>query len=189
MNPLSFIPGPWQVWVRIAALVALVLLGAGVTWKVDAWRYGSEIAALKAEHAQTVTDSYKAAQAAQARAIADRDKLAGQLAASSASYQSDLTRKEHENQALRTAVASGTRIVRVNDATCGAAGDDLPEAASGGRVDPSAGATLTAAGGQRVLDLRAAAGRVDTKLAACQAAVKCLTGQGPCNPLLQPPKE
>lgn len=179
MNPLSIIPAGLQVWVRIAVLVALAFACAAVGWIVNGWRLGADLQALKAEHAQTVADAAAKTLTAQKKAQADHDALAAQLAAQSATYHEDLTRAEHANDTLRASVATGTRVLRIA-ATCPAAPDHVPEAAAGGRVDSGAGAVLDPAAGQAVLDLRAAITGTEHQLAACQAAVKCLTGQGAC---------
>lgn len=176
MNPLALIPAGLQVYARIAAMVLLVVAGVLIGWTVQGWRLGTDLASLKAEHAQTITEAYKGALAAQAKAQADHQALAADLAIQSATFHEDLTRRERAIENLRPAVAAGTRIVRVA-ATCPAAPDHVPEAATGGRMDSGAGAVLAPDAGQAVLDLRAGAERFSTKLAACQAAVIRLTGQ------------
>lgn len=179
MNPLSFIPAAYQVWVRIAVLVVLVGLVFGAGWKVKGAMDGAAIADLKTQHAQLVADATARSLTAQKKADADHQALATSLAQSSATYHEDLTREQHANDLLRADVAAGTRSLRI-DATCPGRPADVPQAAASGRMDPGAGAVLSAAAGQAVLDLRARITDTEHQLGACQAAVKCITGQGAC---------
>lgn len=179
MNPLTFISPGLQVYARIAAVFVVAFACASAGWMLRGWKDGTEIANLKAQHAPAIADAAGRSQAAQKKADADHAELASRLSDSESRYHEDLTRSLHENDSLRTAVATGARVVRVAG-TCPGRPGDVPQAAAGGQLDPRAGAVLDAAGGQAVLDLRAGAIRADRKLAACQAAVKCLTGQGAC---------
>ena len=179
MNPLSLIPPGLQLWVRIAALLALAIAGIAAGVKVTEWRLSGDLQALRAEHAQTVADAATAAAAAQKKAQADHDALAAQLAGLAATYHEDLMREQGANDLLRADLAAGRRVVRVA-AACPDRVAGVPQAAGGGVVDPGAGAVLAPETGQAVLDLRADAIRVGAKLAACQAALGCITGQRPC---------
>jgi hypothetical protein len=173
------IPPQYQLAARVAVLALLAALCFATGWTVNGWRLERDVADVKAAHQQAVADAGARALAAQEKAQADHEALAGRLADQSAAYHEDLTRREREIDILRPSVVAGTRVVRVA-ATCPAAADPVPEAAPGGRLDPAAGAFLAPADGQRVLDLRAGIVRKEGQLAACQAAVKCLTGQGAC---------
>lgn len=176
MSPMAFIPPSLQVYARAALLLLLVAAGAVTGWTVNGWRLGTDLQALKAEHAQTVADAHVAAAAATAREQAKHEALAADLALQSAAFYEDLTRKQHEIDTLRTSVATGTRVVRIA-ATCPAGAGELSQTAGGGRVDPAAGAVLAPADGQRVLDLRAGIVRREAQLAACQQALILFTGQ------------
>jgi hypothetical protein len=61
MNPLSFIPAGWQVWIRIAVYVLLAAAGAAAAWTVKDWKDGAQLARLQA--------SWNAERAAQAQAV------------------------------------------------------------------------------------------------------------------------
>lgn len=180
MNPLAWIPAPWLIWVRIAVVVLLAGLCFGTGWKVKGVMDGAELADVKAQHAQLVADATARTLAAQKKADAEHQLLADHLAADSSDRFKELNRREREIDTLRPAVADGSRVVRVADATCPGGPGDVSKAASGGRVDPAAGAVLSAAAGQTVLDLRASITGTEHQLAACQATVKCITGQGAC---------
>lgn len=176
LNPISLIPAPWLVWLRIAALLLVVALVFGAGWKVKGAMDSETIADLRVEHANLVTKATAEHDAALRKVQADHEALAGQLATSSANFHEALTRSEHANDLLRADVAAGTRVVRVAAACPGKPGD-LPEAAAGGRVDPAAGPVLDPAAGQAVLDLRARILATETQLAACQDAAVKVTGQ------------
>lgn len=181
MNPLSLIPPQYQLLARIVVIVLLAALCFGAGCKVTSWHDASAIADVRVEHANAIADATARGNAAQKKADAERDEKTAALAVIDQTHHDELRKSEHENASLRADVATGTRVVRVA-ATCtdprGPAG--VPQAAASGSVDPGAGATLDAAGGQAVLDLRTGAGRVDAQLPACQASLACLTGQGPC---------
>lgn len=179
MTPLSFIPPQYQVAARIAVTLLLVALGVAAGWTINGWRLEAALADVKSEHALAVADSRGRTIAAQKKADAEQQLLAGLLSAIDTQYHADLTEKQHENDLLRADVAAGRRVVRIA-ATCPSGAADVPQAATSGRVDPGAGAVLDAEAGQAVLDLRAASIRVDRKLAACQVALRCITGQGAC---------
>lgn len=180
MNPLALIPAPWLIWVRIAVVVLLAGLCFGTGCKVTSWRDASAIADVKVAHSQAIADATARTHAAQLKVDAEHQLLADHLAADSSDRFKELNRREREIDTLRPAVADGSRVVRVADATCPGGPGDLPKATGGGRVDPAAGAVLSAAAGQTVLDLRASITGTEHQLAACQAAVKCITGQGAC---------
>jgi prophage endopeptidase len=170
----DLIPAPYRIAVELALLAAALVVAGACGAMVMHWKDGATIATLKAQHAQAIATAAAATLAAQQKADADHEKLAGELAAQAASFHEALTRNEHANDLLRADVAAGTRVVRIA-ASCPARTGDVPQAAGSGKLDPGAGAVLDAATGQRVLDLRASTIRADSKLAACQAAVKRMT--------------
>ncbi len=179
MNPLSFIPSAWMIYVRAAVYVALAGICFGGGWMVNGWRLGTANEKLVAqdaqEHAQALTVSIAATKAAQARA----DTLQAQLSGISATGYAALRKGEHENDNLRSDVATGARVVRFNGLACPAA-NNLPKTAASGSVDSGAGAAVDAATGQAVLSLRASAERIGVKLQTCQAQLGCITGQSAC---------
>jgi prophage endopeptidase len=164
------------MWARLAFVAIVVAICGFGVWKVKGAFDAKELGELKLEHENTVLAATQKTLAAQAKADADHQQLASKLAADSAAHHEDLARSEHANDLLRASVASGTRVLRIA-ATCPASTDPVPQAASGGRMDSPASAVLSSEAGQAVLDLRSGLIATEHQLAACQSAVRQMTGQ------------
>lgn len=52
---------PGQVWIYAAVLASAFTMGGTATYKLQSWRFGTEIQSLKAQHAQAVADANKLA--------------------------------------------------------------------------------------------------------------------------------
>lgn len=186
MNPISFIPGAYQVYARIAAFIIVTFACVSAGWMLRGWKDGTELADQKVKYETAIADAAGRSQAAQKKFDAEHAQLTTDLAASSGAHHEDLTRAEHANDLLRADVAAGTRVVRIA-ASCPDRSGDVPQAAAGGRVDPGAGVVLSAPAGQAVLDLRANIIASEHQLAACQDQVRKITGQAAPAPKDPPP--
>jgi hypothetical protein len=171
---VTIIPPQYKLAAEVAGVVALcaAMIGGGFAggWAVNGWRLGTAVATAKtqearerADEAQRVAEALKAAQT-RAQALQDR------LAAIDADGNETLRRIQRENDALRGAVAAGSRVVRINGASCPGRAD-VPQAPASGGLDHGTSAELTAGMGQRILNLRAGIGQLETQLAACQDAL------------------
>ena len=136
-----------------AALLAASIAGAGA-WTAQNWRYGEQLAGLKASHAQTMQAiADKTAKASEAVRKYEAG-VAGQLADKDATHYKELTYAQSETARMRACVAAGTCGVRIiTRTTACAAGGGLPKDAGAGRVGDGAIALDPATAG-RVLDLR-----------------------------------
>lgn len=178
MSLTDLIPPQYRLAAMAAAFVAAVGVGFGGGWTVNGWRLGAALEAAKGAHEADKAQALAATVRQLITASADRDALAAQLADLDKNATADLKRLTNENETLRGRVAAGTVRVRVNGAVCpGAQPADVPQAPAGSGVDTGTGAVLTADAGRSVFNLRAAAIREGSKLAACQAALGRLTGQ------------
>jgi hypothetical protein len=177
MSPADLIPPQYRA-IAVAGLLATVAgLGFAGGWAVNGWRLGGVVATVKAQAAEDKTKAVAGTLAQLKTATAERDRLAAQLAADDKTHTANLARLTNENEALRGAVAAGSRVVRVRGAVCPERAADVPQAPAGIGVDSGTGAVLAPAAGQDFFDLRAAVIRTGEKLAACQDAVRRMTGQ------------
>ncbi|NNA17694.1 lysis protein [Pseudomonas lundensis] len=124
------------------------------TWKVDAWRYGKQLADLSAAHKADLTTITTAANA-QVRQALDKQQAA-ELAR--AELDAKATKeKAHalaENERLRVDVAAGDRRLRIAG-RCSAGSGKLSDTASATRVDDGGAVELAGATGRTVFDIRA----------------------------------
>lgn len=165
---------PQTLKLAAVAVAAAALFGAG--WAVNGWRLGTAMATERTHEAEAHAKALSDALAQRDAAAGQRDALQAQLAANDAAHTATLRSLTDENNSLRGAVAAGARVVRIRGAVCPSA-PGVPQAPAGGGVDSGTGAILDAQAGQAVLDFRGDAIRVGEKLAACQDAVRAMTGQ------------
>lgn len=173
---MNLIPPQYRLLAALVLLAVVAALGFGGGWAVNGWRLGTQVATVKQQHAQAVTDATTATLAQFKTAVAERDALALKLAGIDRAYSDQLRSKQSENDNLRNAVRTGTRVVRINGASCNPAGSaNVPQAGAGSSVDSGSGAVLGADAGQAVLSIRAGALNFDAKLSACQSALSRIT--------------
>jgi prophage endopeptidase len=106
------------------------------------------------------------------------EKHAGQekaVAASDTNRTQELSNAKAEIDLHRAPVASGAERVRVIAARCPARSSDVPAAAGAASVDDAAPVELAPAGGQLVLDLKAAIAADQVKIRALQDYARALS--------------
>ncbi|WP_321833209.1 lysis protein [Pseudomonas kulmbachensis] len=141
-------PGRWL------ALVALVAIACFATWKVDAWRYGKELASLNAAHQADLT-AISSAATAQARQALDKQRVAEQARADlDARTTKEKAHALAENEKLRADVVAGDRRLRIAG-RCSASGSNLSDTTSASRLDDGGTVELAGAAGRTVFDIRA----------------------------------
>ena len=138
-------------WLGLALLVAIACFA---TWKVDAWRYGKQLADLSAaHHADMTTISNEATtqvlqalekQQATQKALADLDAKATKEKASGLA----------ENEKLRADVAAGDRRLRIAG-RCSTSSSNLFDTTNTARLDDGSTVELAGAAGRTVFDIRA----------------------------------
>ena len=140
----------WR-WIGLAVLVGCSVFS---TWKVDAWRYGKQLAKLSASHQADLTAISNAA-AAQVRQALEKQQvtqkaLAELDAKSTKEKASDLA----ENERLRADVAAGDRRLRIAG-RCSTSSSDLSDTTNTARMDDGSTVELAGAAGRTVFDIRA----------------------------------
>lgn len=187
MNPITALM-PLKAKVQAAIVAAVLLLavgaGAGVTWWITSITHGRDVAQLKQSHAddRAQWEADKAAISKQAQqdtaAAINRMKAAQDaLALLDATKSKELADAERENNDLRADVAAGNKRVRVLAANLATAELAARQRATSGGTSASgvgngAALELSAAAGQRVLDLRAGIIRDHAKIDYLQGYIR-----------------
>lgn len=145
---------PWLYAVVFAVGVAL---GGAGAWQLQAWRYGAELAEIRAAQAEAWAQAHRT-RAEQARRIADIDAAAT----------AELRGAHEEIDRLAAAVAAGEQRLRLA-ATC------LSAPADGAGLGDGGACRLTAAAERDYFALRHGIKQVRAQLLACQDIVRELT--------------
>ncbi|MFU2327721.1 lysis protein [Pseudomonas sp. NFX98] len=161
---------------KMAGVLALLLITAGGVWKVQDWRYGQRLSELAGLHQADLTVISNAA-AVQVRA--DQDKrlaLEQRISASEQSHYKELSDAQTNQARLRDRLAtSDLRLSVLLDATDSASGCSVSAGtASGGVVHGGTRAQLDAAHAQRIVAITDAGDQGLIALAACQAYVRAI---------------
>lgn len=166
---------PAQRLIALLVLIAMLMGGvSAVTWKIQGWRYGKQLAVQAGLHQDDLTAISNAA-ADQVRA--DQDKrlaLEQRLSASDQTHHETLTNVQKDQTRLRDRLAtSDLRLSVLLDATDSASGCSVPATAETGGVDhEGARARLDPAHAQRIIGITNAGDQGLIALAACQAYVR-----------------
>ena len=140
----------WR-WLGLAVLVGCSVFS---TWKVDAWRYGKQLADLSASY-QTELTTISNAAAAQARQALERQQATQKaLAELDAKATMEKVRDLAENERLRADVAAGDRRLRIAG-RCSADSSNLPDITRATSLDDGGTVELAGAAGRTVFDIRA----------------------------------
>ena len=141
-------PGRWL------APVVLVVIACVATWKVDAWRYGKELASLTAAHQADLTTISNAAATQVRQALEKQQATQKALAELDAKATTEKARDLAENERLRADVAAGDRRLRIAG-RCSTSSSDLPDTTNTARLDDDGTVELARAAGRTVFDIRA----------------------------------
>lgn len=140
----------WR-WIGLAVLVGCSVFS---TWKVDAWRYGKQLAKLSASHQADLTAISNAA-AAQVRQALERQQATQKaMAELDANATTEKAHALAENEKLRADVAAGDRRLRIAG-RCSSDSSSLPDTTSAARLDDGGTVELAGAAGRTVFDIRA----------------------------------
>ncbi|WP_213881186.1 lysis protein [Pseudomonas sp. dw_358] len=160
----------WAV-IAFAALLCMAL-GFGIAWKWQANSYTAQLDTQKSNFQADLT-KIAAAAAEQARTAVEHQQQAEQaLADLDAKSSKEKADALAQNDALRAAVAAGTRRLRIaGTCTSHPSGSDVPQTADSASLGDGSSIELDPASGQHVLDIRAGAISDQAKLKALQAYV------------------
>ena len=161
---------------RLLSLVLLVVIACFSTWKVDVWRYGTQLADLNAEHQTELT---RLANANSALILQEQDKriaLEQWLAASDQAHYRALTDEKTKQALLRDRLATADLRLSVQLDATAATGCDAVQATTGagGVVHGAARAQLDPAHAQRIIGITSDGDQGLIALRACQSYVRLI---------------
>ena len=162
---------------RLLGLVVLTAIASVSTWKVDAWRYGKQLAEQEREHQTFLIDL---ANANSDLILAEQGKrlaLEQWLAASDQAHYRALTDAKSNQARLRDRLATtDLRLsVLLDTATANGSGGMQPPTSSGGLVHGTARTQLDPAHAQRIIGITGDGDQGLIALQACQAYAKLVT--------------
>ena len=140
----------WR-WLGLAALVGCSVFA---TWKVEAWRYGKQLADLSASHQADLTAISRAADAQVRKALERQQATQKALAELDARATTEKAHALAENEKLHADVAAGDSRLRIAG-RCSADSSNLSDTTSTARLDDSGTVELAGAAGRTVFDIRA----------------------------------
>ena len=150
-------------WLGFALLLAIACFA---TWKVDAWRYGKQLADLNMSYQADLTAISNVASAQARQALERQQATQKALAELDAKATKEKMNALAENEKLRADVAAGDRRLRIAG-RCRTDSGDVSNAASTPGLGNAGSVELTPASGRTVFDIRAG-------IVADQAALKVL---------------
>jgi len=172
----ELIPAPYWLLVKGVLLVVLVGGSTAITWQVQDWRYGKQLAEQARLHTETL-NQLALATVAQQRAEQDkRLALEQRLATSEQSHYRALSDVQRDQGRLRDRLATADlRLSVLLDATTGT-GDGSMSAttATGGMVYGSTRAELDPAHAQRIIAITDTGDRGLIALQACQSYIRAI---------------
>ena len=170
----ELIPAPYRLLAKSVLMVVLVGGSAAITWQVQDWRYGNQLAEQGRLHTEKL-NQITLASAAQQRVEQDkRLALEQRLATSEQTHYRALSDVQRDQGRLRDRLATADlRLSVLLDASTDA-GDGSVSAttATGGVVHGAKRAQLDPAHAQRIISITDAGDQGIIALAACQAYAK-----------------
>ncbi|AXP01688.1 Bacteriophage Rz lysis protein [Pseudomonas sp. 43mfcvi1.1] len=157
-------------------MLMLLLLAAGVTWKVQDWRYGKALAEQARLQAETLRQLTLSSAIAQQHETDKRLALEQQLSTSEQTHYRALSDAQRDQDRLRDRLATAdVRLSVLLDADDVAAGCAVPATTNAsGVVHGGARARLDPAHAQRIIAITDAGDRGLIALQACQAYIRAL---------------
>ena len=140
----------WR-WIGLAVLVGCSVFS---TWKVDAWRYGKQLADLSASYQVDLTAISNAAASKVRQALERQQAIQKALAELDAKATTEKAYAIAENEKLRADVIASDRRLRITG-RCSADSSDLSNTTSTVRLDDGATIELAGVAGRAVFDIRA----------------------------------
>ncbi|MFJ2358520.1 lysis protein [Pseudomonas fluorescens] len=171
MRLRELIPAPYRLLGKVVLLVTLVGGSAAITWQVQDWRFGKQLAEQARLHTE-ILNQMTLASAAQKRAEQDkRLALKRRLASSEQTHYRALSDVQRDQSRLRDRLATADlRLSVLLDATTGAGDGSMPASATtGSMVHGPTRAELAPAHAQRIISITEDGDRGLISLRACQA--------------------
>ena len=151
-----------------AALVVGAVVAGGAAWKAQSWRYGADIASMKAAQSDRVADAQRQAREVLERRLAEVGQINERNAKAEWAAYGGMRNAQVQDDGRRADVDAGCKRLHVA-ASCPAAGGGVSPAGTGARVGDGTRAELDPAARSDYFALRAGIRQVTAQLAACQA--------------------
>lgn len=151
-----------------AALLVGAVVAGGAAWTAQGWRYGAQIATLRADEAGRVAESQRQAREILQRRHAEVGDINAQNAKAEWAAYGGMRNAQIQDDGLRADVDAGRQRLHVA-ATCPAASSGVSETGARARLGDGARAELDPSARPDYFALRAGIQRVTAQLAACQA--------------------
>lgn len=154
-----------------AAALAGALLTGGAAWTAQGWRYGAQIAGMRADEADRVAEGQRQAREILQRRYAEVADINERNAKAEWAAYGGLRSAQIKDEGLRADVDAGRQRLHVA-AACPAAGGGVPQTGAGTSLGNGTRAELDPAARSDYFALRAGIRRVTAQLAACQARLR-----------------
>jgi prophage endopeptidase len=151
-----------------AALAVGAMVAGGAAWKAQSWRYGAEIAGMKADQSARVADSQRQAREILGRRVAEVGRINEQNAKAEWAAYGGMRNAQIQDDALRADVDAGRQRLHVA-ASCPATTSGVPTVGAAARLGDGTRPELDPAARSDYFALRAGIRQVTAQLAACQA--------------------
>ncbi|CUJ03640.1 Bacteriophage lysis protein [Achromobacter xylosoxidans] len=169
MSALARAAGALAGWkgYAAAALAGALALGAAA-WTAQGWRYGEQLASLRAARADELAEGQRQAREILARRQADVAEINERNWRAEWAAYGGMRNAQIQDDGLRADVDAGRQRLHVR-AACSAAGRGVPEASAAAGVDHGTRAELDPAARSDYFALRAGIRQLTAQLQACQA--------------------
>ncbi|MDN3219471.1 lysis system i-spanin subunit Rz [Pseudomonas nunensis] len=174
MRLVDLIPAPYRLLASGVLLLALAGGSAVLTWQVQDWRYGQQLAEQARLQAETLNQLAQVAATQQQAEQGKRLALEQRLSGSEQTHYRVLSDAQRDQGRLRDRLATADlRLSVLLDATTVAGGEPMPATtATGGVVHDATRVQLDPAHAQRIIGITDAGDQGLIALAACQAYAK-----------------
>lgn len=159
----------WKGYALAALFGALV--SGGAAWTAQGWRYGAQIATMRADESDRVAESQRQAREILQRRHAEVGEINERNAKAEWAAYGGLRSAQTKDEGLRADVDAGRQRLHVN-AACPAASGGVSEAGSASRVGNGARPELDPTARSDYFALRAGIQQLTAQLAACQARLR-----------------
>lgn len=171
MSLIDLIPVAYRAWAAVLLLLVVAALGAGGAWKVQTWRYETQLADQGAAYSRDAAKRAADVLAYLDDAKAKRDALEGRLKANDETHFRKLSDVQQSQKVLSSRLATSELRLSVLLAATGAqpVGGGVPATAgTGSVVHAGTRAELDPAHAQRIVAITGDGDEGLTALAACQ---------------------
>ncbi|MNX70685.1 Bacteriophage lysis protein [compost metagenome] len=169
MSNLIATAGRLAGWKGYAAAVVLgAVMAGGPAWMAQGWRYGAQIATMRADEAGRVAESQRQAREILQRRHAEVGEINERNAKAEWAAYGGLRSAQTKDDSLRADIDAGRQRLHVA-AACPASGSGVPETRAATGVGDGSSAELDPAARPDYFALRAGIQRVTAQLEACQA--------------------